>query len=81
LLERKEIYHKKEIVYSIPEDPKYVGEIHVNMAGHHVHVMKLIDGSYSTHFLPFKSYDSMQELTRDVMDKVPYFKMASGSKK
>jgi hypothetical protein len=72
-LEHKEIYRNKEIIYSIPEDRQYVGEIHVLMAGHHVHAMKLSDGSYTTHFLPFKDYDSIQELMRDVADKVPFF--------
>lgn len=73
MLERKILYRNKEIIYSIPEDKNYVGEIHILMAGHHLHAMKLGDGSYATHFLPFKNYDSVQELTRDVTDKVPYF--------
>jgi hypothetical protein len=68
------MYRNKAIIYSIPEDPEYVGEIHAKVEGHHIHAMKLIDGSYATHFLPFRSYSSVQELTRDVMDKVPYFK-------
>jgi hypothetical protein len=73
LIERKEEYLNKEIIYSIPEDKDYVGEIHVLMAGHHLHVMKLGDGSYATHFLPFKNYESIQELTKDVAEKVPFF--------
>jgi hypothetical protein len=75
LIEQKESYHGKEITYSIPEDPSYNGDIHAQIGGHHVHIMKLIDGSYTTHLLPFRSYSSMQELTRDIMDKVPYYKM------
>lgn len=75
MIERKELYRDNEIAYSIPEDPNYVGDIHAQVGGHHVHIMKLIDGSYATHLLPFRSYSSVQELTRDVMDKVPYYKM------
>jgi hypothetical protein len=73
LAERKEEYHDKEIEYSIPEDEHYIGEIHVRIAGKHLHTMRLSDGSYAAHSLPFINYDSIQELTRDVVDKVPYF--------
>ncbi len=73
MLELKEKYRNKEIIYSIPEDEQYIGEIHVKMAGHHLHAMKLGDGSYATHSLPFKNYDSLQELMRDVANKVPYY--------
>jgi hypothetical protein len=69
------VSNKDEITYSIPEDPSYVGDIYAQVGGHNIHIMKLIDGSYATHLLPFRSYSSVQELTRDVMDKVPYYKM------
>jgi hypothetical protein len=32
------------------------------------------DGSYGTHLLPFQNYGSVEELTRDVIDKVPQFR-------
>ena len=67
------MYHNTEITYSIPEDERYVGEIHMKIGGQHLHAMRLSDGSYATHFLPFKNYDSVQQLAKDVVDKVPYF--------
>ncbi len=73
MAERKEMYRNKEIEYLIPEDENYVGEVHVRIGGKHLHTMRLGDGSYTTHSLPFQNYDSIQELTRDVVDKVPYF--------
>jgi hypothetical protein len=32
------------------------------------------DGSYATHFLPFRTYRSIEELSKDAIDKVPAFK-------
>jgi hypothetical protein len=77
LTERKEIYRNTQIIYSVPKDEAYVGEVNINIGGKHVHTMRLSDGSYATHFLPFKNYDSIGQLAKDVVDKVPYFRESS----
>jgi hypothetical protein len=76
VVEREEIYHNSQIIYSIPKDEQYMGEINIKIGGQHVHAMRLSDGSYATHFLPFKNYNSIEELAKDVVDKVPYFRKA-----
>ena len=73
--ERKENYHDVEIIYSLPidEQKQDIGEVHVTINGKPLHAMRSSDGSYATHFLPFKNYESIQGLARDVAEKVPYF--------
>jgi hypothetical protein len=68
------IYRNKEITYSIPEDPNYVGKIDLEIDHKHVHALKLIDGTFATHFLPYLHYDSIEELTNEVIDKVPFYR-------
>ena len=67
-------YKNKEIKYSIPDDPNYVGKIDLEIEHNHVHALKLLDGKYATHFIPYLHYDSIEELTNDVIDKVPFFR-------
>ena len=38
-----------------------------------VHVMKLQDGTYATHYFPYWGYSSLEDLAKDIIDKVPEF--------
>lgn len=38
-----------------------------------LHVMKLSDGGYKTHYLPYWSYSSLEDLSRDIIDMTPRF--------
>lgn len=67
------MYNGIEITYSVPSDEEHIGDIHMKIGEQHLHAVRLSDGSYTTHFLPFKNYDSIQSLARDAVDKVPYF--------
>ena len=67
-------YKNKEITYSIPDNPNYVGKIDLEIEHKHVHALRLIDGTYATHFLPYLHYDSIEELTNEVIDKVPFYR-------
>jgi hypothetical protein len=72
--DRKEIYKGKEIIYKSHTAEENVGEMHVKIDQKDLHVMQLEDGSYKTHFLPFQNYGSIEELSKDVIDKVPQFR-------
>lgn len=71
---KSRIYKNKEITYSIPEDLSYVGKIDLEIEHKHVHALRLLDGTYATHFLPYLHYDSIEELTNEVIDKVPFYR-------
>jgi len=73
---KKEIYKGREIVFEIPDDDNYVGEIRVEIDGQHLHVIRLEDGTYGAHLLPYSNYPSLLELAKDVIDKVPQFRSA-----
>ena len=73
LIERKEIIQNREITYSLPEDPHHIGKIMVRIGQQDLHLTRLIDGSYTTHFLPFRNYSSVKDITNDIIDKVPAF--------
>jgi hypothetical protein len=68
------MYKNKEIAYSISEDPNYVGKIDLEIEHHHVHALRLLNGKYATHFLPYLEYDTIEELTNEVIDKVPFYR-------
>jgi hypothetical protein len=74
---KREEYKGREIEYDMPgsgQENAASGEIHVKIDEKHLHVMRAEDGSYSTHFLPFQAYNSVEELSKDVIDKVPAFR-------
>jgi hypothetical protein len=73
----KQEYKGKEIVYVVPEDKSYIGEIHVKIDQEHLHAIRLENGLYTTHFLPHQQYSSIYELAKDVIDKVPQFSKSS----
>ena len=78
---KREIYKGKEIIYEIPTTAeKNVGEIHVTIDNEHIHTTRMEDGSYGTHLLPFQNYGSVEELTKDVIDKVPQFRKGLSKK-
>jgi hypothetical protein len=35
--------------------------------------MKLQDGTYATHYFPYWGYSSLEDLAKDIIDKVPEF--------
>jgi len=67
-------YKGKKFVYSVPMAKNYVGLLDIQLEHRHIHAMRLIDGSYATHFLPYLHYDSVESLTESVIDNVPFFK-------
>ena len=71
---RKETYKGKEIIFGIPDDPNYIGEIELEIDGKHIHMIKMEDGTYGAHLLPYANYSSIMQLARDVIEKVPEFK-------
>jgi hypothetical protein len=79
---KREKYKDREIEYDMPSSNQEnaAGEIHVKIDQKHLHVMRAEDGSYSTHFLPFQAYNSVEELSKDVIDKVPAFRKEESSK-
>jgi hypothetical protein len=81
---KREEYKGREIEYDMPssnqENVAGAGEIHVKIDERHLHVMRAEDGSYTTHSLPFQAYNSVEELSKDVIDKVPAFRKEESSK-
>ena len=67
-------YKGKKFVYSFPMAKNYVGMLDIQLEHKHIHAMRLIDGSYATHFLPYLHYDSVESLTESVIDNVPFFR-------
>jgi hypothetical protein len=77
---RKEIYKDKEIAYDMPpptEKGSIGGEVHVKIDHEDLHVIRMEDGTYGTHLLPFQNYGSIEQLAKDVIDKVPQFRKRS----
>jgi hypothetical protein len=78
--QRKEIYKGKEIAYDIPattqKDSTGV-EVHLKIDHEDLHVIRMEDGTYGTHLLPFQNYGSIEQLAKDVIDKVPQFRKRS----
>jgi hypothetical protein len=73
VVKNSEKYKGKSIVYNIPDDNTYVGEIELTIDGEHVHVVKMQDGNYGAHLLPYNYYTSVIDLAHDVIDKTPQF--------
>lgn len=78
---KREKYKGREIEYDMPssDQENAAGEIHIKIDEKDLHVMRAEDGSYTTHFLPFQAYNSVEELSKDVIDKVPAFKKEESS--
>jgi hypothetical protein len=78
LVEHKsEKYKGREIEYHMPtsdQENAAAGEMHLRIDKKHLHVMRTEDGSFATHFLPFQTYKSIEELSKDIIDKVPAFR-------
>jgi len=79
---KKEKYKGREIEYDISSNDQEdaPGEMHIKIDEKHLHIVRAEDGSYTTHFLPFQSYNSMEQLSKDVIDKVPAFRKEELSK-
>lgn len=45
----------------------------ITIDGIDTHIMELSDGSYATHYLPYWSYDTVEELSKDLVDVIPMF--------
>jgi len=74
LIEHKEIIGNKEVIYLLPEDSRYVGKVSLKIGEQSLHITKLVDGRFISHFLPFKSYNSIKDVTADIINKVPAFR-------
>jgi hypothetical protein len=79
---RKEVYKNREIVYEASTTAQKDitgggGEVHVRIDHEDLHVIRMEDGTYGTHLLPFQHYGSVEQLTKDVIDKVPQFRKRS----
>jgi hypothetical protein len=70
MVQRSEEYRGKHILY--PENDLY-GESEMIINGESVHVIKMKDGKYGSHFLPYVHYNSITELAHEIIDKVPQF--------
>jgi hypothetical protein len=79
-------YHGKKVVINQPEehimhdahetlDTRETGELHGTLLidDADIHIMTLQDGTFATHYFPYWSYDSLEKLARDLVDKVPEF--------
>jgi hypothetical protein len=79
---KKEKYKGREIEYDMParDQENAPGEVHLKIDNKHLHVMRTEDGSFVTHLLPFQNYKSMEELSKDIIDKVPALKKEEVSK-
>jgi hypothetical protein len=73
---KKQKYKGREIEYNIStaEQENATGEVDLKIDERHVHVIRTEDGSFVTHLLPFQTYNSMDELSKDVIDKIPAFR-------
>jgi hypothetical protein len=41
-----------------------------------IHVMNMSDGRYKTHYLPYWTYSSLEDLSKDITDMTPRFNSA-----
>lgn len=73
MVEQSVEYRGKKIVYDIPDDNSYVGEVHLEIDGEHVHAIRMQDGNFGAHLLPYMYYTSIVDLAHDIMDKTPQF--------
>lgn len=73
---KKENYKGRQIEYDVPSDDQEnaASEIRIKIDEKDLHVLREDDGSYTTHFLPFQAYKSVEEISKDVIDKVPAFR-------
>jgi hypothetical protein len=45
----------------------------VTIGGVNIHIMKLAGGNFTSHYLPYWSYSSLEDLSKDLIDIVPRF--------
>jgi H2-forming N5,N10-methylenetetrahydromethanopterin dehydrogenase-like enzyme len=45
----------------------------LSIDGSNIHIMRTPDGKFSAHYFPYWSYDSLESLAKDLIDKVPEF--------
>jgi hypothetical protein len=79
---KHENYKGRVIEYDMPssDQENTAGEMHLKIDKKDLHIMRSEDGSFATHLLPFQTYNSMEELSKDVIDKVPAFRKEESSK-
>jgi len=75
-------YHGKKVVINQPEE-RISHDMHgiQDMHGHDIlsiddadiHIMTLQDGTFATHYFPYWSYDSLEKVAKDLVDRVPEF--------
>jgi hypothetical protein len=68
-----ERYKGKEIAFEIPADESKIGEVRLEIEGKHVHAIRMEDGKYGSHVLPYSDYDSIIDLAKALIDNVPEF--------
>ena len=73
-------YHGKNVIINRPGESRSHDEhmthdthdtLSINDAD--IHVMTLKDGKFATHYFPYSSFDSLEEMAKDLIDKVPEF--------
>ena len=82
-MNRSFFYHGKEIVINENLQRLDHSLIEYNNHDHHhpsltidnaeIHIMKLQDGTYATHYFPYWGYSTLEDLAKDIIDKVPEF--------
>jgi len=79
-------YHGKRVVINQPDinrshELDMTHDMHGHEHGHgtlmiddlDIHIMTLQDGTFATHYFPYWSYDSLEKVAKDLIDKVPEF--------
>jgi len=79
---KKRKYKGREIEYNLStvEQKNATGEMDLKIDEKHVHIIRTEDGLFVTHLLPFQTYNSIDELFKDVIDKVPAFRKEESSR-
>jgi hypothetical protein len=79
---KKRKYKGREIEYNISTmgQENATGEMDLKIDEKHVHIIRTEDGLFVTHLLPFQTYNSIDELFKDVIDKVPAFRKEESSR-
>lgn len=48
-------------------------KVHLSIDNKDIHVMSLVDGTFSTHYLPYAKFPTVLSLAKGLVDKVPLF--------